>query len=356
MIREDQKELDSVQGEQEDTPVGPPKISREEKLFWGTIVLLFFVTIVVIGLGYYRHSDYLSKTDSKQSIIEKKLLEELKKNAAGIDKSLREKQKAIEHDIDKKVDQLFEPVYANIESFLDFHYSVLGEYQELAAMALTDTFAQLIEDRLTGEQFSVAQNSLFASIEQELNTLKQDHQQEMISLVTENFEEDIKSDIVNKLTKDSFYRLGATAATVLPLKTAAKSISSKLAVKLAGKLTSKLGTKAAVKTTVKTASKSAAAGTAGIAGLSCGPFAVVCSPALALGAWFLADAAVTTVDEVLTRDDFREELIKYLNDMKRKTKQYLTNYARKDLAVYSEKLRSRMETITVPVRVKEIIK
>lgn len=340
--------------EQNQTPASHG-MSKEEKKFWGTIVILALITFVIMAAGWYNNKDILMQDGNRTSIIAMKTLKEnLDKKKGEISASLKEKQQAMEQEIQQKVDTLFAPVYGNIDTFLDFHYSIMGEYTELTAAA-TNNFTKLIEERLFGTDFQANHQQMLDILGEKLYALEKEHGKEVAQLATEDIDKEINQGLMERLTKDSLYRVGATLATVSGIKMASKALIGKLSLKLAGKLTSKFGTKLLVKTGVKTGGKMAAAGTAGAAGLACGPFAVICTPALAVGAWFAADAIVTSIDEVLTRDDFKKELKGKIDDMKREMMLKLQKPFVDELADFSQTIVEDFGKIEVKETIKEMM-
>lgn len=65
-----------------------------------------------------------------------------------LSEDLRVDEERIGLQIDAQVDQAFAPAYRGIDGYLDFHYSVVGQYLELGAAAFPSTFGSEIEDRL----------------------------------------------------------------------------------------------------------------------------------------------------------------------------------------------------------------
>ncbi len=73
---------------------------------------------------------------------------------------------------------------------------------------------------------------------------------------------------------------------------------------------------AELKSSTKVASKYATTGAAALAGTTCGPLVWICSPALAVTAWFTTDAVVVSVDEYYNRAEFKREILSAINEQK----------------------------------------
>lgn len=83
---------------------------------------------------------------------------------------------------------------------------------------------------------------------------------------------------------------------------------------LAVRLSSSVGARVVARSAVRRSlgmlvSRVATSAAAGSGGLICGPFAPACIPALAIGAWLGVDWLVSTVDEMLSREAMKEEMM-----------------------------------------------
>jgi hypothetical protein len=92
------------------------------------------------------------------------------------------------------------------------------------------------------------------------------------------------------------------------------AIAALIAKKTAAKLTAKTVGKAAGKYAATFATGMTAAGL-------CGPFAPVCGIGAAAVTWFAMDVAIVTADELMTRDELRQDIRNELNKQKAKVRQ-----------------------------------
>ncbi|MBN2825813.1 MAG: hypothetical protein JXQ76_10840, partial [Campylobacterales bacterium] len=149
------------------------KLSRFEKIFWATILLFLILYITIYIIAYQRSQSLVDNNRSGQSttVIKDILKEDYQKmvkyttvikevDDESIKKALEDNQTlaALKYNLDNQQDSLnkiidiyinhaFGSVYQNVDKFLDFHYSVIGEYSELGAMA-TGKIEQSIQKRL----------------------------------------------------------------------------------------------------------------------------------------------------------------------------------------------------------------
>ena len=121
----------------------------------------------VVGMaGLYAYVDLVERrleqtADGRVRVIDA-YLEEIKAAMSTFQKdraaAFSDTERAIRQQIDASVDRAFAPVYLNIPTYLDFHYSVLGGYTELFAglgVKLADGMSErLFEEKLLQERLS----------------------------------------------------------------------------------------------------------------------------------------------------------------------------------------------------------
>ncbi len=304
-----------------------------EKLFWITILVLLIIYISLQIVAYLNLKK--SETPIEQgSIVAKEMVnivemvivrdDTIQKNLTNqktvgdIKKSLTLGVENLTTNIDDNVDKLFLPIYGRVDSFLDFHYSVIGEYSELGA-AVTGKIEQTIQKKLFGSNFADSLESVTKDLQLVLNKELATHQAIISSKATKDIDRELNADILNRLKADiadSVSLQTSKIATLLGVGVGYKMIVGIMSTKLAAKLSSKL----AIKGAVKAGSKVAGAGAGAAAGLLCGPGVIICAPILALGAWFGTDAILVTGDEYLHRDEFKREIVTAIDRQKQALK------------------------------------
>ena len=339
------------------------KISITEKYFWGTIVILFVIYLGLQVTAYFKvknNDANLTKSDPITKEIADKIEmlivsdDRVQKNLSDdsvkgeIEKNLNDRVENIYGDIDKNVDKLFDPVYGSIDSFLDFHYSVIGEYSELGA-AVTGEIEKTIQDKLFGANFSNSLELVTMNIQQKFMTEVNVHQEDINSKAIEGIDRELNNDILHKLNIDIEEKIsfqGNKVAALLGVGVGYKVIVGSLGKKIA----SSLGSKLAAKGAVKAGAKLGAAGTGAAAGALCGPGVIICAPVLAVVAWFGTDAALIAGDEYLHRDEFKNEITRSIDAQKSALKQqYKEIYGQ---AFHKVSLRIVQEHRELPVKKK----
>lgn len=299
-----------------------------EKYFWGTLIVLI-MGYVILTLSAKINTDDIKQITNKEPLIIKyievpsdKIKENLTANQQQILENFQQQVEKINNSIDKEVDTIFhETINKNIDTYLDFHYSVFGSYSELFTMASDSNYEQFIREKLLGTDFNKQIEKATENITNVYKNSLNEHQDFITKTATEGVDlqlnskalERIKSDINNNLLGQEV-KLGV--------------IGGAISVKITSLILARVGTKVAVKTSAKVATKMAGAGggatAGGFAGLACGPGAAICSPVGAVigavGVWIATDVAINTADEKLYREELKKEILNVINEEKQKIK------------------------------------
>ena len=204
--------------------------------------------------------------------------------------------------VDEVVSKLYEPVYSAVPAYVDFHYSIIGEYTELSA-ALSGKMSAELQSRLFNN-FDANLKKTGAKLD---GLFIERYKQALDSGTRERLEGglDRPGPITNFVLQDSLSR----AKTTAPVATAAAGVAGSGAIRtLTATMAKKLLAKTVVKATTKGAAALAGGGTGALACSWGGPLAVLCGVAGAAVAWVATDAAIINVDEALNRDEFEAEL------------------------------------------------
>ena len=224
-----------------------------------------------------------------------------------------------EEALHESVETAFGPLYkTNIPEFLDWHYSVAGQYTELA-LAAAGRLEQEIESRLFGNlnehieqasdaiatiQETEARAVLALCIEGEVQLLDDDRETRMLRsrMLNEAIANTLRR-LTTSVGLSSFGAVGAGLGGGLVVKAIVKKLLASIAVKATGK------------TAVKAVGswKAAAATAAALSAL--GPLGTLFGGILgAAGGWFAVDFLAVETDEHWNRDDFEQELVALVDE------------------------------------------
>jgi hypothetical protein len=215
----------------------------------------------------------------------------------------------VEMDIDDNLNRIFASAESGVDRYLDWHFSVLGEYQQLGA--------QLLPTLSEGSQAMLEEN-VIGGINSQLNQFSEDLDSRILARINNSSRSaglqlpgelpysdclptlDFEPLIIERgqvyVGHPQALVVGSTLTVLIAKKTAAK-VSAKVFGKVAGKYAASLGTGFTV------------------AGF-CGPFAPLCGAAAAIVTWITVDAVVVTADEIMNREELRQDIISQLESQK----------------------------------------
>jgi len=284
--------------------------------FWVTIGVLLLITVSLHLLAVWHSGTGMTVPAEKGNAVD-----QIEAGSVLVERSLRQAESKTE-DVGGRIGLLLEeayaPVFAGIPAYMDFHYSLKGEWLELSSAALGEMGAGL--DRF-----------LFAGLQTRLSGIADELEQDYIDRYVTALDEAMtelpggagaQGDVVARAIEGARDRItmtggtfAATATGALSAKILAKGFAQKLGVKLAAKVAVKTGTKWVT-----------TAGGAGAAAAACfwtGPGAAGCAIVGAMITWVGVDLAMIKLDEYITRDDFERDLSELIEGQKDEARQSL---------------------------------
>ena len=287
-----------------------PKRNVESAAFWGAIVFMAIATVAVALIGSLRSG---GPDSTVRYEFEPTTIEEI------LGRASEATLQAVLQQTDPLLDGLYEPVYAAIPDYADFHYSLVGEYS-LMFMALQGGIGDDLQQRLFGG-FRQRTDSLL----DELDSLT-------LELYQSNLEEEVRDAlnaesagaVLGEASQLALDDAVARARVSIPIAGAAAIVGSGGLTALTAGMATKLGTAIAAKATAKGAVKGSAvlAGLGGGAVLCAwaGPLSAVCAAGGGIAAWLLADGAIVNIAEVFNRDEFEDDLSRLVDEHKAEMK------------------------------------
>jgi len=285
-----------------------PNLSR---WFWGTIVFLLMITVSLELLATRKAGlqgvEKASGEPVDQTGVNATLVEQWF-NVAG------EEAEKVREQIRGRLDEAYAPVYAGIPKYMDFHYSLTGEWLELGSAALGNLGVGLEEHLFVDfdTRLGAVSEHLALEFDQRFRAALNEAMAAQLGGV-EAF-----GPAVTRALRDSQNRMEKTAGTVgvaLVGGGSLKLFTTAFAKKLAIKLAAKVGTK----TGMKWAAAATGGATAAAACSWSGPGAAACAVVGAAITWAATDVAMIKLDEYLTRDDFERDLRELIDDHKEET-------------------------------------
>lgn len=270
-----------------------------------------------------------------------------------------------EERIDAALDQAFGKAANGVDKYLDWYYSLVGDYSRLAAV-VTGDIDQLMSDQLS--RFVVDETGFESILESSSGTIEKETMlimERSAAAVSAAANDAVRRspcpvptvdlDGLTYLERD---KLRATIATAAGGAVTAKFLLKKPAAAMAGKLAAKgtvkaagkvLG-KAAVKKGASVASTAVGAGTATAACAPLGPFAIACGIGAGVAIWFTVDKVVLEIDEWVNRDEMRAELLTGLAEQRAETREYLVRLHHQLVDMYAVEIDAQVGKVFVPQR------
>ncbi len=239
--------------------------------------------------------------------------------------------------MDSMIDSAFLQMENNVDLYLDWYYSLGGEYMQILKLGMGDAETYMVkklEETLTqGDAFNAIEktiDSLFAVTEEAQQIFKY----ELDSLLEANRLNTVGENIViaHQLSIGEIYnipahhelagiktRLSVAGSTGLAAGLLSKVVAKKISAKILGKSMFKLAVKSVSKIATKVVGSAATGAATGAAAGSVVPVVGnfvggVIGVAGGLVAGFAVDYAIIKVDEAKYRDEFKREIISAINE------------------------------------------
>ncbi len=295
--------------------------------FWGGLIVLVIVVLFLKILAFGGSSEEAKAHKPKKlyNYAEKLLPTDILKyninsHQAEINAALNSGIKEMNGVINTQIDGFFDLVEHNVDKFLDWHYSIKGDYSELAlklgekfGLSAEDALAKKLQEKLLGKDYEKRLDVLKKVLSKTYAGLLSQHEKFVSETALKGVDTDLSQnakildtlgdEVVRKLKVNFTGTIGATAGL------SGLFIAAKLTPKLVAKIGAKLGAKVGAKSFAKI-------GTAVSGSLTCGPLA----PACFLVVWFGSDAVINYIDEWLHRDEFKKEILNNINEVKENLK------------------------------------
>ncbi|WP_120941331.1 hypothetical protein [Helicobacter pylori] len=375
------QELEEQKQEKQDKQEQKPKQEKEEPkskeqegeikkqkrysyIFWGCLIVLFVVYFSVKFFAYSEPSQE-AKADKPKKLfkyVEKILPTDIIKDnidshQAEINAALNSGIEEMNSVINTQIDGFFDIVEYNVDKFLDWHYSIKGDYSELALFAAKktglsaeDAVANVLQEKLLGKDYKQRLDAITKNLSKTYASLLNQHEkfvsETALKGVDTNLSQNAKildtlgDEVARKLKANFTGVIGATAGV------SGLAIAAKLTPKLVAKIGAKLGAKVGSKFLAKI-------GTALSGSWTCGPFA----PACAITLWFGSDAVINFIDEWIHRDGFKKEILNNINEVKKYLKESYKMGFDNSITKFSQELQEdlkNIETISVKAHVEKL--
>jgi hypothetical protein len=227
----------------------------------------------------------------------------------------------------KSVDALFADVGQGVDSYLDWYFTVLGEYQRLAAVFSADV-AGTMSEQLSSHLFA---NSNFdqrlAELDDQLAGMATDRFVALTPQLSDSIAradcmpDDLASLPPSTLNYDALRASVAAGSGVGMGLVTSKLLASKTTSAVVGKVAAKKSFQTGAAVVSKTLAKKGSSTllSTGVGTAICaptGPVAILCGVTAGLVTWFSVDKALVELDEAMNREEMRADILAVLDEQR----------------------------------------
>ncbi len=293
-------------------------------------LVLATAAIIFLTIGRIDLSQSAAAVDPCQSMAE----EEHARLVADAGQRLHVEERAFNAALDRMVDERIDAAYAlagqGVEHFLDWNFSLKGQYQQLAWVLAAGVSDVSLADRV-GLQVDRHVHGLVAPALSAVGAGMESELQHRVHAAYAGQEAFVR----NWLAGADCLALppaGTSLAAWAPVSwtgggAAAGIVGKRVAAGLGAAAVSRVGMRRLLAgVAARAGTRAATAGQASGSGALCGPMAWVCVPALVGTAWLATDLALNEFDEARNRDRMRAELLAAIDAEKITLKSELTRH------------------------------
>ncbi|GAA6867177.1 hypothetical protein HpHNI55_12760 [Helicobacter pylori] len=343
-LEKQKQELEKLTQEKEQ------EIKKKEGRKYICIIIFLFMLYPILSSFTYNEPSQAIKTAHTKTILETlpDLISVLIKNNLDshqqeISDLLSSSKDKMYSKVDAQIDNLFDPIENNVDKFLDWHYSLKGNYSELAlfvakklGLSVEDALFNKLQEKLLGADYKQRLQAMTDNISDAFISLLCQHKKDTEKIATQGVAdipqivESLKN-IDDRTERDVELKMGSAAAIGATAGVGAGVLMKRLVPKLVEKLGTKLGAKFLAKFGI----------------------AVGGGVLSTLG----ADVAFNYIDEWLHRDDFKKEILNNINEAKKNLKESYKMGFDNSITKFSQGLQEdlkNIETISVKAHVEKL--
>ncbi len=329
------------------------KKNKEGRKYIYIIIIFLFMLYPILSSITYDEPSQAIKTAHTKTILEilpdpisDLIKNDLDSHQQEISDLLSSSKDKMYSKVDAQIDNLFDPIENNVDKFLDWHYSLKGNYSELALFAakklglsVEDALFNKLQEKFLGADYKQRLKTMTDNISDAFISLLRQHKKDTEKIATQGVAdipqvvESLKN-IDDRIERDLKLKMGFAASIGLTAGVGAGKLIKRLVPKLVEKLGTKLGAKVGAKFLAK--------------------FGIAVGGVLStLG----ADVALNYIDEWLHRDDFKKEILNNINEMKKNLKESYKTGFDNSITKFSQEFQKdlkNIETISVKAYVEKL--
>ncbi|GAA8570200.1 hypothetical protein KYTH32_02230 [Helicobacter pylori] len=340
-VKEDLEQARPKQELEKLTQEKEQEVKKKEgrKYIYIIIIILFMLYPILSSITYDEPSQAIKTAHTKTilEILPDPISDLIKNNLDShqqeISDLLSSSKDKMYSKVDAQIDNLFDPIENNVDKFLDWHYSLKGNYSELALFAakklglsVEDALFNKLQEKFLGADYKQRLQTMTNNISDAFISLLRQHKKDTEKIATQGVAdipqvvESLKN-IDDRTERDLKLKMGFAAAIGATAGVGAGKLMKRLVPKLVEKLGTKLGAKFLAKFGI----------------------AVGGGVLSTLG----ADVALNYIDEWLHRDEFKKEILNNINEMKKNLKESYKISFDNSITKFSQEFQKDLKNIEI---------
>ncbi|GAA7957590.1 hypothetical protein HpMS29_01090 [Helicobacter pylori] len=352
-VKEDLEQARPKQELEKLTQEKEQEIKKKEGRKYICIIIFLFMLYPILSSFTYDEPSQAIKTAHTKTILEilpdpisDLIKNNLDSHQQEISDLLNSSKDKMYSKVDAQIDNLFDPIENNVDKFLDWHYSLKGNYSELAlfvakklGLSVEDALFNKLQEKFLGADYKQRLKTMTDNISDAFISLLRQHKKDTEKIATQGVAdipqvmESLKN-IDDRIERDLKLKMGFAASIGLTAGVGVGKLMKRLVPKLVEKLGTKLGAKVGAKFLAK--------------------FGIAVGGVLStLG----ADVAFNYIDEWLHRDDFKKEILNNINEVKENLKNSYKMGFDNSITKFSQEFQKdlkNIETISVKAYVEKL--
>jgi len=301
--------------------------------FWGFIIIcstgaLFYISEISMN-SYIKEYEYkIENTAYKIAVSIDGVLYhgDILNDRRSIDYYYNSRIQALQDKIINANHAIRETMISNVDTFLDWYYSIPGEYARIGSFLLSGDAESLLKEKLTEFLSHDVDSTASQEASAELKALQEEWKKAKEDLLANSptLSEEDNTMQVTVISRDRFLETPVHHETInLEMRisgaTGSAAVSSAVAGKVMLKASGKTAAKALASALIKLGTKSGlsviSSAVTGAAAGTCvgGPAGAVVGFCVGVGTgivtWISVDGAILTLEELISREEFRREII-----------------------------------------------
>lgn len=300
------------------------------------ILFVFYLLLTQVNVGRYLPASVdvsflpvrLPDPCENQMVIEQQELRQQSRQA------LSQQQADIlarfEARIDQQLDVAFQQAEPGIERFLDWNFSLRGQYAQLMYMGASAIGESTFSDYVAGKMDEHVGDKLapmITSMDEELSAEFMGEMQNLYAQQAAVLESLAGSASCLNLAPPGLSLNEYMSKSPVGAGSGAGILAARASMRVGSRVVSRTASRRVVSSAfARLTGRAATSAAAGSTGVLCGPLFWVCAPALAAGAWVATDLAINEIDQAMNREDMRQDMLAVLNDEREQLRQQLVDH------------------------------